>query len=80
MKVEILDGLGRPSVLPASRVLVTFDDGTPAMLALEWMPGQITAGHLGEASFRAMLKNCGVDRTVVTDVYRPRPLAEILAE
>jgi hypothetical protein len=74
MKVEIIDGMGRVTVASATRVLVTADDGTPALAAVEWMPGAISCGHAGEGDeFALMLRNMGIDRTVVVERFTPDP-------
>ncbi len=77
MKIEVLNGLGEVVVMNATRVLVTMDDGTPAMVASEWMSGEISCSHAGEAGFGAMLTALGVDRTVVVSKLRPKDFDQI---
>jgi len=77
MRVEVLDGLGRPTVLPATRVLVTDDNGTPIAFAFTFVKDaagrEITrVGHAGEPDFTAQLRAHGVDRTVVV-THMPAP-------
>ena len=81
MRVEILNGLGTLTVVEATRVLVTTDDGTPIALASVWMGGKgeecIKCGHAGEPGFAHLLAMLGIDRTVVTTVVTPKRLIEI---
>lgn len=73
MKVLILDGLGRPSELPASRVLVTTDSGTPMAMAVELAPGLIDSATVDDENFNAFLAAHGVDRSVqVSPIRAPR--------
>ncbi len=80
MRLEILDGLGKPLVLHCTRVLVSSDDGTPLSCSVELAPGVVKTAHAGEAGdqLNRLLKGCGVDRTVVTTRLEPKPAIEIL--
>lgn len=80
MRIEILDGLGRPLVLSCTRVLITGDDGTPASFSVQTDANTIKTAHAGEpgGKLNQLLKNCGVDRTVVTEFLQPRQAVEIL--
>lgn len=87
MKVVIHDSLQRPQVVQATRVLVHDDMGNPVALALR--VGATPDGHDmilmahigepgGEAAFNNLLKEMGVDKTVViTDAAAATPLQHI---
>lgn len=87
MKVVIHDSLQRPQVVQATRVLVHDDVGNPVALALR--VGATPDGHDmilmahigepgGEAAFNNLLKEMGVDKTVViTDAVAATPLQHI---
>lgn len=79
MRVEILDGLNRPLAVPASRVLVTADDGTPVALVAEH-GGSITVSHAGRPGFARALATWGVDRTVLVTEVRDRPGRAVLGD
>lgn len=78
MRVQVLDGLGRAYDLAATRVLVTSDDGTPAMVAVELAVGMISCAHMLDANFHRTLAGLGVDRTVFVEAVRPKPAEDIL--
>ena len=79
MKVEILDGLGKPLVVNATRVLVTDDAGTPLAFAVSFVrdgAGReiVRLGHAGEKDFNAQMRANGINRTVlVTRTRLPEP-------
>lgn len=78
MRVEILNGLGEVTVLPATRVLIVMDDDTPVAVASEWMAGAATCGHAGEgAKFAKLLTALGIDRTTVTTRVTAKSFDEI---
>lgn len=85
MKVEIHDGLGNPVILPASRVLITTDDGTPIAFCLEAQKGHFrhfraqTSQQLliraGDPDFQDQLMAHGILKTVVVktlDTSKPK--------
>jgi hypothetical protein len=76
--VEILDGLGKPVVLSASRVVIRTDQGTPITLAIEWQRGaqsHITAATAKDPDFNQVLENLGIDRVEVKTIV-PRRVSE----
>jgi hypothetical protein len=76
MLVHILDGLGNPRTMPASRVLVTTDDGTPLALSVALGPSLVESTHAGEPDFNVKLRIHGVDRTVQVDRLRAPRIAD----
>lgn len=63
-------GLGRvtPLRLDAAQVIVTHENGTPIYAAAEYGPnGSISAATPDHADFQQILRNLGVDMTVVVD-------------
>lgn len=76
MQIEILDGVGKPLVIKASRILISADNGTPQCIAVQQQPGAnevITCVHAGEKNFRLMLQQLGIDRTVIVRKIDPPP-------
>ena len=72
MILEILDGLGRPIVIPATRVVVRSEDGTPLAAVVEWVGGptgtHVTAVHAKDPQFNQVLANLGLDRVKIDPV------------
>lgn len=70
MKVEILDGLGKPLILPATRIVVYDDFGNPVAFALSFQKDQktgaehIRAGHAGDKDFVQQLQLNGISKTL----------------
>lgn len=79
MILEILDGLGRPLVIPATRVIVKSLDGTPLAAVVEWQGGpggtHVTAVHAKDPQFNQVMANLGLDRVKV-DTIRPKGIAD----
>jgi hypothetical protein len=76
MRVHILDGLGNPLVLPAGRVLITTDNGTPMALAVQLGPGVVETTCADDADFNVRLRVHGIDRSVQVDTLRPPKIAD----
>jgi hypothetical protein len=70
VKVLILDGLGRPVTLAATRVIVTTDSGTPVAFSVELMPTLIDSSNADDENFNARLRAHGIDRSVQVDTVR----------
>jgi hypothetical protein len=79
MILEILDGLGRPMVIPATRVVVRSHDGTPLAAVVEWQGGpygtHVTAAHAQDPNFNQILANLGLDRVQI-DTIHPKGVAD----
>jgi hypothetical protein len=75
MILEILDGLGRPLVVPATRVVVRSGNGTPLAAVVEWQGGEggthVTAVHAKDKQFNQVMANLGLDRVHV-DTITPK--------
>lgn len=65
MKVALHDHLGRPIVLPATRVVVQDEHGNPLMIAVEDGPGTHICGMAGDPDFPNLMKTLGIDRTLI---------------
>ena len=72
MILEILDGLGKPLVVSATRVVVKSINGTPLAAVVEWQGGDggthVTATHAKDRNFNQILANLGLDRVQVDTV------------
>ena len=79
MILEILDGLGHPVVIPATRVIVRSLDGTPLAAVVEWQGGpdgtHVTAVHAKDVKFNQVLANLGLDRVKI-DPFKPKGIAD----
>lgn len=74
MILELHDSLNNPVKLHATRVLICYDDGTPAALALETGRRQIRHLRATDSGFNAELRAQGVDRTVFVQMMDARTL------
>lgn len=71
MRLEILNGLGNPIVLPATRVLVLDDCGNPIAFAVTYFKDGASGrehtrvGHAMDKDFNAQMRMNGFTRTVL---------------
>lgn len=72
MILEVHNHLQKPLAFKATRLLVSFDDGTPAALVVEYGPGHIRCHRAGDRDFQEQLKMSGIDRTVVVDRFKAK--------
>ena len=72
MILSVHSHLTRPLEFKATRLLVTFDDGTPAALVIEYGPGHIRCHRAGDRDFQEQLKMAGIDRTVIVDKFKAK--------
>lgn len=70
MIIEVHDHLQKPLVFKATRLLVTFDNGTPAALILNFGHGHIRVFRADDKDFNEQLRMAGIDRTVVIDKFQ----------
>jgi hypothetical protein len=79
MILEIIDGLGRPQVIPATRLIVKSANGTPLAVAVEWVGApdgtHVTVAHAKDANFNQVLSNLGLDRVKV-DTLKPKRIED----
>ena len=71
MILQLHDKLQKPLVLRATRLLVTFEDGTPCALIQEVVPGHVRVFRPGDPDFNERLRQAGVERTVIVDKFKP---------
>lgn len=74
MILEIHDHLGNPVRLPATRVLICLDNGTPAAFSVELTPEHIRHFRAGDPSFQEQLRMHGIDKTVLVTELDSRTL------
>lgn len=67
MIIQLHDKLQKPLVLKATRLLVTFEDGTPVAFIKEVVPGHIRCFRAGDPDFNEQLRLGGIDRTVFVE-------------
>lgn len=78
MKIQIHNGLRNPQTIEVTSVIVLDKFDNPVALAVEVDDGIILAETASnEAQFNAMLRNLGIDRTVVVRTAQERPLPTI---
>lgn len=78
MIVEIIPAVGQqPIVLVAAQVVVRNEDGTPVAAAATYGPDDtIAVTHVKDKDFNQMLRNLGVNMTVIVDTLQlPKPPA-----
>jgi len=69
MILEVHNHLQKPLVFTATRLLVTFDDGTPLALIVNFGQDHVRVFRAGDKDFREQLRMAGIDRTVVVDKF-----------
>ena len=75
MRVELHDRLTGPLAVPATRVLIVNDQGTPICLCVQMAPGHDRVFRAGDPDFNAQLRMHGVSRTtIVKKIETPQPL------
>lgn len=80
MKLLIHNSLGQVQEIQATRVVVLDQNDTPVALAVEPDRGIIiaaTASEEGQHEFNSILRNLGIDKTVIVTDAKQRPLPEI---
>lgn len=80
MKLLIHNHLGQPQEIEATRVVVLDSHDNPIAVAVEPDRGVIiaaTASEEGNAEFNSILRNLGIDKTVIVTDVPQRPLPEI---
>ena len=68
MLVELHDNLRNPAKVPASRVLITSDDGTPLVFIVEFATGAkpwFRCFRVGDPDFEEQMRAHGLNRTVL---------------
>lgn len=76
MRVELHDGLTNPKVLPATRIVIYDDQGTPVAFALQRVRLPDGREHLvvadaADKDFMLQLRSYGIDRTVIVQHQGP---------
>lgn len=78
MKIEVHNGLTNPQTLNVTRVVVLDQFGNPVVVAVEISDGIILAETAeNPGPFNAMLRNLGINKTVVVHTAQERPLPTI---
>jgi len=71
MILQLHDKLQKPLVIRATRLLVTFEDGTPVALIQEVVPGHVRVFRAGDGDFNERLRQTGIEQTVIVDKLKP---------
>ena len=80
MKIQIHNGLRDAQTLPVTRVLLLDDFDNPLFIAVQTDPGVIIleqATEQNEAQFNAVLRNLGINNTVIVREASQRDLRDI---
>lgn len=77
MRLEILNGLAQPLVLPATRVVVYGDQGTPIAAVFQTNANGYAVLRVGDPQFLETLKAWGVNQTVVVHTQQLQPIDQI---
>jgi hypothetical protein len=72
--VELHDRFRQPLTVPATRVLVSYEDGTPIVLIVQLGTDHVRVFRAGDRDFNHQLKAHGIDRTVIVDHPKFAPL------
>lgn len=67
MIAELHENLQKPLVVRATRLLLTFNDGTPFAFAVEYANGHMRLFRAGDPNFVEQLKIHGFDKTVIVE-------------
>jgi hypothetical protein len=73
MILQLHDKLRAPFVVRATRVLATYDDGTPVCLIQEVVPGHMRVFRAGDKDFNDKLRQAGVEQTVIVERIKMDP-------
>ena len=76
MYIEFFDKLGEPTRAPASRVVVYDANENPVALVVEY-GGQLIHSKAGDSDFNQVLRNLGIDKTVVCLTDSMTPIEDI---
>lgn len=76
MQVELHNGFKNPLVLQATRLLVVDDFGNPVAFAVQFAPGHVRTGHVGEDDFNEQLQMHGFNVSVIVSRVDPKELAK----
>jgi hypothetical protein len=71
MILQLHDKLQKPLVIKATRLLATYDDGTPFALIVEVVPGHVRVFRAGDPDFNDRLRQAAIDRSVIVDKLEP---------
>jgi hypothetical protein len=74
MRLEILNGIEQPLVLPATRVVVYGDQGTPLAAVFQTNENGYSVLRVGDPQFTETLRSWGVYQTVVVQKQTVKPL------
>jgi hypothetical protein len=77
MKLKIHRNLREAVVIEATRVVVEDGFGNPVAVALEFAPNQILAATPDSPEFNAILREMGIDKTVIVEDVHPVPLDQV---
>lgn len=76
MILQLHDKLQKPLVLRATRLLVTFEDGTPCAFIQEIVPGHVRVFRAGDPDFNERLRQAGLEQSVIVEKIKdvqPKP-------
>lgn len=74
MILESHNHLTDPIKVPATRVLISYDDGTPACLVISLTAKHLRVFRAGDPDFAEQLKAHGIDRTTLVTTLDPKKL------
>lgn len=65
MKIEFHDKLQNPRTTTATRILVSYDEGTPICLILQREPNWVQVFRADDPDFQEQLHQAGIYKTVL---------------
>jgi len=77
MLLEFHDHLGRPQRVEATRLVVYDKLMNPLQVAVEWEEGAYLLSDVEKSDFNQVLRNLGINRTVVCTEVSEKPIDSI---
>jgi hypothetical protein len=77
MNVKVQHQL-QPTVLPAHSVIVEDSEGNPIFVAVCLDPKTIICARADEPDFHALLRNLGIDKTVIVKQEKVKPIEQVV--
>ncbi len=78
MRVKLHNGLSKPQVIEATSVVVEDDFGNPLVMAVELEAHSYVFAKLGDAEFDPLLRQLGINKTVVINEVQSKPLSNVI--
>lgn len=78
MKLAIHNHLGSPQIIEATRIVVLDKFDNPVSVSMEIEDGLIITSHIEDPNFHNILRDLGINKTVMIISPHQKPLQEII--